>query len=259
MFLEDPRLFPEYNKRRYFLFKRKFIYGDYYIVPNDINDALCKCLYRHVGPEILNPLTQLLNHCFTNANEMITFLSHVFIETEGLTVFEDPLAYTDPDRARDYYKGLIGNPTESYHGRGLLMIAYPENYLDISRVNGLGRLYLDNPSVICSNIETCVSTSFEAWRKYIKTSKKYNQNNHTGSTREIFKRFKGKEPTEEDMYVRYQTYYRIATLWNVKDLIVEKFYDEKHPGCMKIIGKLCYTIYRFVKNIVFLDPGDPLK
>ncbi|EJW04138.1 hypothetical protein EDEG_01574 [Edhazardia aedis USNM 41457] len=146
-----------------------------YITKNEIITILRECGYKIQDTNFLEAIAGEFNLKINNKNEFAMLLAHVIHETGGFKYREEIIGLKDTLKAKKMYKGSCGLPHKSYHGRGLLMLSYPENYKKASLYLGLGDELLLHPERVAYNEEYCIKTALWYWTQVVR--KKVDINN----------------------------------------------------------------------------------
>ncbi|KAM0687395.1 hypothetical protein COBT_001369, partial [Conglomerata obtusa] len=203
-----------------FITTKSFQREAYTISPAALDRAFKKCKYVPRSPCLYRPLADALNNNFDNLNEACMFLSHVLHRTKGLKFHEDPLYEIDRQTVQHKYSGPLGYPNKSYHGRGYLMIKHPDNYLRLSVAMGMGDRLLRDPDLIIKDKQLCLSTAVCYWRLIIRRMRNMCDRSFWMSADGVFNIDK-EEPSSQVRKETYNLYFKVATLFEVRDVLIE--------------------------------------
>ncbi|KAM0674321.1 hypothetical protein GVAV_002398 [Gurleya vavrai] len=210
---------------------------DFLISPIAINNALSICGYKKRSPCLVTPLSDALNNSFDNLNEVCMFLSHIIYRTKGFTIYEESEAEEYPNEVRAKYTTEISFENKSYHGRGYLMLKYPENYLDISINLGMNDLLLKNPDLISKDKKLRLISAINFYKEVVMKQKYVHLISFWPSVNILYNKLEKREATIEEKKEIYDIYVKIAKFFNVKDIIIEKGFNYKKKIYHKFLEK----------------------
>ncbi|KAM0675102.1 hypothetical protein GVAV_001442 [Gurleya vavrai] len=187
------------------------------ITVEEFNNALIACGYANLlqttACSIIDELETL-----NNKNEAAMLLAHMVHETGGFVFKEEELARTDPEKARRHYMTANGKRGKSYHGRGYIMLSYPENYLAASKGLDLNDLLLESPEMVSSDEKLCIKTAIWYWNNVVKKSKNVCDNNFNASTLEINGVIESSGEGRILARHRLELYKKIASVFKIKKI-----------------------------------------
>lgn len=180
---------------------------DFDITLTDINTCLNACgYYPDTFPAEL--LIEKLNG-LNSRNEAAMFLAHVFHESEGFK-------YKEEINRSNNYMSSLGDKDKSYHGRGYMMITWPENYLACGKALGLGEQLIHSPEKLLTD-NLAIESAIWYWKDIVRKANGVSDSNFWNTTMAINGSIEMSESGEEMANHRYDLYVRIARALGVND------------------------------------------
>ncbi|KAM0679326.1 hypothetical protein BDAP_000193 [Binucleata daphniae] len=165
--------------------KEQFVKEDFNISVDEFNLVLVKCGYKKIDDDLAKTIIKYLAKGTNNLNEASMLLAHMIHETGGFVYREELFALNNPEEAKKAYSGEKGLKSKSYHGRGFIMLSYPDNYMNASIGLGMDDTLLKQPEMVAESDELCIRTALWYWNNVVKKSRNVCDNNFNASTLEI--------------------------------------------------------------------------
>ncbi|KAJ8684241.1 hypothetical protein QAD02_020033 [Eretmocerus hayati] len=149
--------------------------------------------------------------------ELAMLLAQMMYESEGFQKLENRDAAVDPGDGT-YNVAGVGLPEKSYHGRGLIKLAWADNYKAASEALGLGDQLLKQPELVADNLEYGLLTSVWYWREVVRAECAGSPNTFGLTTRAMLN-----GPVEcsggfnQQAYDRYQLYLKVAGAMGIQN------------------------------------------
>lgn len=185
----------------------QFAAEKYDISPIVTNSALIACGYPPKSISSLSRLSCMLN-TLSSRNEAAMLLAHIFHETGGLKYVEEVnpgMNYCSPQT------------NKSYHGRGLIMLSWIDNYSKAGKALGLGSKFVDDPDLVKEDVYA-VETAGWYWKEVVRKNKEVGDDNFVASTMSINGDIESKAGGREMARHRYELYCKVARCFGVVEI-----------------------------------------
>ncbi|KAM0685419.1 hypothetical protein COBT_003372 [Conglomerata obtusa] len=187
---------------------------EFTLTKSEFNAGLTACGYEAISEGMfINIRDELLK--LNNKNEAAMLVAHMIHETGGFKYHEEILAKTDPEKAQKQYSTKNGVKGKSYHGRGYLMLSWPENYKNVSYGLELNDDLLKHPEKVADDPKLRIKSAVYYWNSVVKKSKNVCDSNFNASTLEINGAIEGSGYGLEMARHRFNIYKTIAKAFKV--------------------------------------------
>ncbi|KAM0673056.1 hypothetical protein GVAV_003402, partial [Gurleya vavrai] len=137
------------------------------------------------------------------------------------TIYEESEAEEYPNEVRSKIHQR-NNLENNYHGRGYLMLKYPENYLETSINLGINDSLLKNPDLISKDKKLRLISAINFYKEVVMKQKYVHLISFWPSVNILYNKLEKREATIEEKKEIYDIYVKITKFFNVKDIIGEK-------------------------------------
>ncbi|EJW02415.1 hypothetical protein EDEG_03157 [Edhazardia aedis USNM 41457] len=156
----------------------------------------------------------ILQQSFRSLEECAFLLSHILYDSKGLNLTEKKPSNTDNTKNK-IYNNKHGLPGLSYHHRGVLHVCWPQNYMKLGELMGIGDLLWRQPDHLL-DVVFAVKAAVAWWDVNVTDNIHVGPTNF-GSTADLVWTLKNDYSLmEEDREARFNVYRKVCSVLRVR-------------------------------------------